>query len=138
MIFVVNKYGNFSLYLKKTSYKTVVMATAWQVSFCSPFDLDWWCQVCRSLREKGKGCLSNTFVCGCMIDHGSEVFCLVYEKQKKHKGIFMLPRLLKINMLSFHKRLLLEAWLSVTDHHLGTTTPCYPRNVRCKPFFKSM
>ena len=51
MIFVVKKYGNFSLYLKKTSNKTVVMATAWQVSFCSPFDLDWWCQVWRSLHE---------------------------------------------------------------------------------------
>ena len=38
--FCVKKKGNFSLYLKRTSNKTVVMATAWQVSFCSPFDLD--------------------------------------------------------------------------------------------------
>ena len=52
MIFVLKKNnGNFSLYLKRTSNKNVVMAAAWQVSFCSSFDLDWCCPVWRSLRK---------------------------------------------------------------------------------------
>ena len=38
MIFVM-LYGNFSLYLKKTSNTTVVMATVRLVSFCSPLTL---------------------------------------------------------------------------------------------------